>query len=329
MRRRQFITFLGLTAAAWPLSARAQQSSQGRLIGALFPVAEGDPAGESRVAALRRGLEHLGWTQSSLRIEVRWGSDPALAERNTAELAPLGAEVLLWEGTTALEALRRQTKTVPIVFVGVVDPVGQGFVASLAHPGGNITGFSVFDAPIAGKWLEMLAQITPQVARVAVLFNPTTAPFAGRMLQVCEDAAHSLALMVRAAPVNNESEIETVMSAIGREERSGVLVLPSTFTVAHRDAIVASAALHRVPAIYGLSAFAATGGLISYGSFDITDILGRAADYVDRILKGATPSNLPVQQPTKFELVINVKTAKALGVTIPPTLLATADEVIE
>jgi putative ABC transport system substrate-binding protein len=228
----------------------------------------------------------------------------------------------------AHQALRRQTHTIPIVFVGVTDPIGQGLVASLSHPGGDITGFSIFDAPMAGKWLGMLTQITPPVARVAVLFDPAPTLYADLMLRSCEEAARSLALAVRAERVNNDSEIETAMAGVAREERGGVLVLPSAFTLAHRDAIVGIAAQHRVPAVYGISLFATSGGLMAY-STDITDLLLRAADYVDRILKGAKPGDLPIQQPTKFDLVINLKAAKALGVTISPTLLATADEVIE
>ena len=233
-----------------------------------------------------------------------------------------------WARPTPIQALRRQTHTIPIVFVGVADPIGQGLVASLSHPGGDITGFSIFDAPMAGKWLGMLTQITPPVARVAVLFDPATTLYADLMLRACEEAARSLALAVRAERVNNDSEIETAMAGVAREERGGVLVLPSAFSLAHRDAIVGIAAQHRVPAVYGITLFAASGGLMAY-STDITDLLRRAADYVDRILNGAKPGDLPIQQPTKFDLVINLKAAKALGVTISPTLLSTADEVIE
>ena len=327
VRRREFIAGVG-AAATWPLTARAKQSDKMRLIGVLLAGEEGDAAGQARLAAFRSALAKLGWTEgSNLRIEVRWGADPALVARHAADLVALRAEVLVGEANTH-RALRRQTNTIPIVFVGVTDPIGQGLVASLSHPGGDITGFSIFDAPMAGKWLEMLTQITPPVARVAVLFDPATTLYADLMLRSCEEAARSLALAVRAERVNNDSEIETAMAGVARGERGGVLVLPSAFTLAHRDAIVGIAAQHRVPAVYGISLFATSGGLMAY-STDITDLLRRAADYVDRILKGAKPGDLPIQQPTKFDLVINLKAAKALGVTISPTLLATADEVIE
>ncbi len=216
----------------------------------------------------------------------------------------------------------------PIVFTGVGDPVGQGFVESLARPGGTITGFSAYDPPMAGKWLGMLTQITPPVARVAVLYNPATAPFAGLMLRVIEDAAPPLAVAVRAVPVRDVAEIEAMMMGLAREERGGVLVLPDSFAAAHRDAIIALAARYRLPAIYAYRYFAASGGLMSYG-IEPNDLFRRAAAYVDRILKGAKPGDLPVQNPTKFELAINLNTAKALGVTIPPSLIAAADEVIE
>jgi putative ABC transport system substrate-binding protein len=329
MKRREFITLVVGSVVMWPFAARAQQQrDRKRLIGVLFPSVEGDPAAQTRVAALRDGLAKFGWTESNLRMEIRSGSGRALIERYAAELVALGADVIVAQSTAALQAFRRLTRTIPIVFLGVADPIGQGFVASLAHPGGNITGFSVFDAPMASKWLAMLTQITPPVSRVAVLFHPATTPYAGLVLQASEEAGRSIALPVRAAPVNSDSEIETVMAGIAREERSGVIVVGSAFTVAHNDAIVAVAARHRVPAVYAQPIFVKSGGLMAYGA-DFIDTFRRAADYVDRILKGDKPGDLPVQQPTKFELVINLKTAKALGVTIAPSLLALADEVIE
>jgi len=234
----------------------------------------------------------------------------------------------LADASPSVEALQRQTRTIPIVFVTVADPIGQGFVANLAHPGGNTTGFSVFDAPMAGKWLEMLTQITPPVTRVAMLFNPATTPYANLMFRAMEDAAPSFAVAVRAAPVNSESEVDAMMAALAREGRGGVLVLTSIFTVTHRDAIIALAARHRLPAVYAYSFFAEAGGLMSYG-VDVADVHRRAADYVNRILKGDKPGDLPVQMPIKFNLVINLKTAKALDITVATSLLATADEVIE
>jgi putative ABC transport system substrate-binding protein len=235
--RREFVTLLGGAAAtAWPLTARAQQPNRMRLIGVQMGNAESDRAAQSRLATFRGALAKLGWTEgSNLRIELRWGGgDPALFARNAAELIALGPELLLAESTAALEALR-QTRTIPIVFYGVIDPIGQGFVANLAHPGGNITGFSAFDSPMAGKWLEMLTQITPPVVRVSVLFDPATAPYAGLMLREIEQAASSLALVTRAAPCHDDAEVEAMMAELAHEERSGLLVLGSVFTVSHRD----------------------------------------------------------------------------------------------
>jgi putative tryptophan/tyrosine transport system substrate-binding protein len=328
MRRREFIGFISAGTVGWPLVARAQQPDRMRSVGVLINRVEGDPAGQSQLVAFRDGLAKLGWTDANLRLEIRWGSNPTLIERYALELVALGPDILVGESTATLRAFQLQTKTLPIVFLGVADPIGQGFVANLAHPGGNITGFSVFDAPMAGKWLEMMTQITPPVTRVAVLFDPATTPYAGLMLQACEDAIKSIALAVRAAPVNNDSEVEIMMAGIAHEERGGVLVFGSAFTVSHHDTIVATANKYRVPAVYGNALFARSGGLMAYGS-DLVDQYRRAADDVDHILKGNKPGDLPVQQPSKFELVINLKTAKALGITIAPSLLGLADEVIE
>ena len=329
MRRREFITLLGSAAAAWPLVARAQQPERMRRIGVLMGAVESDPARRSQLAAFRGALAKLGWREgSNLGIEVRWGADPELCARYAAELVALGPEVLLADSSPSLEALHRQTRTIPIVFVTVADPVGQGFVANLAHPGGNITGFSVFDAPMASKWLEMLTQITPPVTRVAMLFNPATTPYANLILQAMEEAAPSFAVAVRAAPVNSDSEVDAVMAALAREGRGGVLVLTSIFTATNRDAIITLAARHRLPAVYAFPFFAEAGGLMSYG-VDVADVHRRAADYVNRILNGDKPGDLPVQTPTKFHLVINLKTARALDITVATSLLAIADEVIE
>jgi putative tryptophan/tyrosine transport system substrate-binding protein len=271
----------------------------------------------------------LGWTEASnLRIEVRWCADAVLCARHAADLVVLGPRVLLADSTLSLEALQQQTRTIPIVFVGVADPIGQGFVASLARPGSNITGFTVFDAPMAGKWLEMLTRITPPVGRVAMLFNPATTPYASLMLHAIEEAASSFAVAVQDAPVNSDAEVETMMAALARQKGGGVLVLPSVFIITHREAINALAARHHLPAVYSYPFFAEAGGLMSYGVAP-DDLHRRAADYVDRILKGAKPGDLPVQMPIKFYQVINLKTAKALDITIAPSLLATADEVIE
>jgi putative tryptophan/tyrosine transport system substrate-binding protein len=326
------VVLAGIAAAFAPgrLAAQAQQQDGVRRLGVLMGFRANDPEGQAAAAALSRGLGALDWKEGgNLRIDWRWGGgDAALDERYASELVALGPDVLLVQGSAPIKALRRQTSTVPIVFVNTADPVGQGFVASLAHPGGNITGFSVYDPPMASKWLGMLTQITPPVARVAVMFNPATAPYASLMLRAIEDAAPTVALTVRAAPCRDDAEIGTMMAGLAREERTGLLVLADGFNNAHRDAIVALAAQYRVPAVYPFRFFVAAGGLMSYG-IDISDLFRRSADYVSRILKGANPGDLPVQNPTTFELVINLKTAKSLGITMAPSLLVGADEVIE
>jgi putative tryptophan/tyrosine transport system substrate-binding protein len=327
MKRREFIALSAATA--WSFAAHAQRDRPRRL-GVLMGNHANDPLGQALAAALLQGLDALDWHGgNNLQIEWRWaGGDPALFQRYAAELVALGPDAILAQTSPAVVALRRETNTIPVVFVTVTDPVGRGFAASLAHPGGNITGFSDFDSPMAGKWLGMLTQIMPPVARVAVLFNPATAQQAGLMLRAIEDAAPSFAMAVRPAPVRDESEIEAMMAGLARDERGGVLVLAEIFTWVHRDAIISAAARHRLPAIYYDRTFVAVGGLMSYG-LDPADQFRRAASYVDRILKGSSPGDLPIQNPTKFELTINLRTAKALGLTIAPVLLGTADETIE
>jgi putative ABC transport system substrate-binding protein len=290
-----------------------------------------DAVGHANATALMQGLRALGWQEgSNLRIALRWfgGIEPTLSERYVAEVIAFEPEVLVGVGSAEMARVRRRTSTIPIVFTNVTDPIGQGFVESLAHPAGNITGFSNYDPPMAGKWLTMLTQITPPVARVAVLYNPATTPFAGLMLPAIEEAALSLKVTARAAPVDDDAEIEALMAGLAREERGGLLVLPNLFATVHRDTIVALAARYRLPAVYAFRYFTTRGGLMSYG-VDQPDLYRRAAGYVDRILKGAKPGDLPVQRPTKFELSINLKTAAALGITIAPSLLDNADEVIE
>ena len=329
LRRREFITLLGGAAAAWPLATRAQQLGRTPRLGVLMGVAN-DAQGQSWAAALVQGLSALHWQEGvNVRIEWRWASgNHALIERYAAELTMPGYDVILAERSPAVAALRQQKGTTPIVFANVADPVGQALVESLARPGGAITGFSNFDAPMAGKWLQMLTQITPPAARVAVLFHPATAPYAGLMLNAVEEAAQSSGVTVRAMPIKDNGETAAMMAELAREERGGLVVLPSAFTVVHREAIVALAAQHRLPTIYAFRFFVAAGGLMSYG-VDQLDLFRRSASYVDRILKGAKPADLPVQRPNKFDLAINLKAAKALGVSFPPSLLATADEVIE
>jgi putative tryptophan/tyrosine transport system substrate-binding protein len=327
MRRRDFISLVG-GAAAWPLGARAQQPSQVRRLGVLIGVS--GPDGQARAAALVQGLNALNWHEgSNLRIDWRWaGGDTALYERYAAELVSLGPDVLLAQGSLPITLLRKHTSTIPIVFTIVADPLGQGFVASLAHPGGNITGFSSFDPQMTGKWLEMLTQISPPVARVAVLFDPKTALYAGLMLREIEAGARSLVVTVRSAPCSDYAQVAALMAGLAREEHGGLLVLPGAFTDTHRVDIVILAARYRLAAVYPTREFVASGGMMSYG-IDNIDVSRRAADYIDRILKGAKPADLPVQRPTKFELMINLRTATALGFEVPATLLARADEVIE
>lgn len=328
-RRAVIAGFAAALAQASP-AARAQSRDDMRRLGVLMARPPNDRSGQASAAAFVKGLGVLGWHDGdNLRIDWRWESDdPVLRERYAAELVAQSPELLLAQGTVSVQALQRLTSTIPIVFTVVSDPVGQGFVASLSHPGGTITGFSGYDPPMAGKWLEMLSQINPPVAHAAVVYNPTIAPYADSMMHAIEETARTYAVTARAAPVNDESDIEAMMAGLAREERCGLLVLPDGFTVGHGDTIVALAARHRVPAVYPFHDLAAIGGLMSYG-YDQDDVFQRAAAYVDRILKGAKPGDLPVQQPTKFELAINLKTAKGLGVTIPTSLLAAADEVIE
>ncbi|SDR58097.1 putative ABC transport system substrate-binding protein [Rhizobiales bacterium GAS113] len=331
MRRREFIKLVGGTVLVRPLAARAQQQgNEMRRLGVLAGNAANDPVWQPRVAALLQGLAALNWKEDrNLRIDWRYGGgDHARMARFAGELVALAPDVILAVSTPCVEELRRRTSTIPIVFAIITDPVGQGFVASLSRPGGNITGFTDFDTPMAGKWLGMLAQITPPVAHVAVLYNPATAPFAGLLLRAIEEAASSLAVRVRAAPVHDLAEIDLVMTTLSQEERGGLLVLPDVFTIVNRAFIIASAARTHLPAVYWNRSFAADGGLMSYG-IDNADLLRRSAVYIDRILNGAKPSDLPVQNPTKFELVINLKTANAFGITVAPSLLNSADEVIE
>jgi putative tryptophan/tyrosine transport system substrate-binding protein len=292
-------------------------------------LAEGDPEGRARMVAFIQGLQALGWVENrNIRIEVRWtAGDAGIIRRAAAELVALSPDVILSQSTPALAALQKATSTIPIVFVSVSDPVGDGFVAALAKPAGNMTGFSNYEPTLAGKWLELVKQVAPPVERIAVLFNPSTAPHS-IFLRPLETAASSLAVKLVPAPVRSNVEIESTVAAIGREPGGGLIVLPDAFTSAHRKPIIAVTTVHRLPAISAFRFFPTDGGLMSYG-VDVPDQFWRASSYVDRILKGEQPANLPVQQPTKFEFVINLKTAKAIGLTVPPQLLALADLVIE
>jgi putative ABC transport system substrate-binding protein len=329
VKRREFITLFGGAAAAWPLAARAQQSGGMRRIGFLTSQRADDPVSLAWNAALLQGLQELGWTVGrNLQIDYRWSAaDPERKRRYAAELVALAPDVVVVTGDSNTGPLQQATRTVPIVFVQVPDPVGAGFVASLARPGGNITGFTTTDYGISGKWLELLKQIAPDVMRVAVLRDPSV-PGAIGQLGAIQAVAPSLRVESSPIDVRNTDEIERAFAEFAHMPNGGLIVLPNGLSIVHRELIIGLAARHRLPAVYPFRAFAVDGGLIAYGP-DYVDQLRRAAGYVDRILKGGKPADLPVQAPTKYELVINLKTAKALGLDVPPTLLATADEVIE
>jgi putative ABC transport system substrate-binding protein len=330
MRRRDFIAAIASSAAPWPLAARAQQGDRMRRLGILMAGAESDPQYQADVAVFREGLQKLGWVDGqNIRIEVRWaGFDVETMRRYAKELIALQPDLILSNDTPTTATLLQQTRTVPIVFATVADPVGSGFVASFARPGGNASGFSVYEGSLGGKWLELLKETVPSVSRVAVMFNPTTAPFAENVLKSLNDAATHFGVEGRIAHVNDVSELETVVATQAREPNSGLIVLNEDFMIAHRVEIISLAARYRLPAVYPFRFFAELGGLISYG-VDLNDNFRRAVPYGDRILRGAKPSELPVQAPVKFELVINLKTAKAIGIDVPLQLKQRADEVIE
>jgi putative ABC transport system substrate-binding protein len=330
VRRREFIAALGGMAAAWPLAARAQQPERMRRVGVLMSASETDPEYRAYVAAFREGLQKLGWTEGrNIRIDTRWAAtDVESLQRFAKELVALQPDLILTQGTPTTAALLQQTRTIPIIFANVVDPVGTGFVVGLPRPGRNVTGFINLEPTMAGKWLELLKEIAPRVARVAFLCNPATAAYAEYFLHPFKAAAVSFAVEAIAAPVRDASELESVVAAQAREPNTGLIVMPDAFAAAHRAEITTLAARYRLPAVYPFRFFAEVGGLLSYGS-DILDNFRRAASYADRILNGEKPADLPVQAPVKFELIINLKTAKALGIDVPPTLLARADEVIE
>jgi putative ABC transport system substrate-binding protein len=329
MRRRHFITLLGGAAAAWPLAARAQERDHVRRIGVLMNYAEIDPEGQARFSALRGQLQKLGRAVgSNIRIEIRWAAGKAdLMQAYATELVGLPAEVLVVNSTPLLSVLKPVTRTIPIVFTQVADPIGSGFVSSYARPGGNITGFTDFDTSVAGKWMEVLKEAAPFVDRVTVLRDPEQANHPA-FLRVIEAAASSLKMEVSAAAVRDRGEIEQAMAALAGQMDRGLVVLPGPVNNTLRSSIIQTAARHHLPAIYPFKHFAKDGGLLYYGT-DQVDQWPKAAGYVDRILRGEKPGDLPVQAPTKYELLINLKTAKALGLDVPPTLLARADEVIE
>ena len=331
MRRRDLITILSGGVAAWALSAHAQQPADGmRRVGVLFGIGR-DAEGQLRFAALQQRLRELGWVEGkNVRIDARWAAgNPDLARTHAAELVDLKPDVIVSTSTPATEALRQQTRSVPIVFLLVTDPVGAGFVTNLARPEANLTGFTNFELSMGGKWLEILKEIAPDVARVGLIFNSANSPavrsYYGPSI---DEATRKLGIASVDAPVRDDAEIERAIDAFAREANGGLVVLPDT-TVAHfRDVVVSAVARHRLPAVYPYRYYATSGGLLSYG-IDTVDLYLRAASYADRILRGAKTADLPVQQPTKFELVVNLNIANAIGVGIPPSLLARADEVIE
>jgi putative tryptophan/tyrosine transport system substrate-binding protein len=330
MRRRQFITLLGGAAAAWPLAAHAQQPGGMRRIGVLMASAADDLESQARVAAFVQGLAQLGWSDGrNVRIDTRWATTNADdLRRHAAELAALAPDVLVaGTGTATAAPLLQATRTVPIVFVVVIDPVGAGFVASLARPGGNATGFTTFEYGLSGKWLELLKQIAPGVTRAAVLRDPAVASGIGQFGAV-QAVAPSLGVELSPVDVRDAPEIERAVTSFARFGNGGLIVTPSPLSTRHRDLIIMLAARHRLPAVYAWRYFVTAGGLISYGP-DSIDQYRQAAGYVDRILRGEKPADLPVQSPTRYELIINLKAAKALGLEVPATLLARADEVFE
>ena len=329
MKRRDFITLIG-GAVAWPLAARAQQGERMRRIGWMDSFHEDDPNAQARVKAFREVMDKLGWTVGrNLVIDNRWNLfDVERARLAGAEILNLAPDVILCGGTPSALAMQQATRTVPVVFAFVTDPVGQGIVSNLARPGGNMTGFSYFEPAVGSKWLELLKEIAPAITRVALMFNPVSSPYSPLYYQTIAMVAPKFAVEPVTAVVHELADIERVMTKFGREPGSGIIVSPDAFLYQNRKLVTELAARHHLPAIYGLPGTAAEGGLIYY-VVDIVDLSRKAAAYIDRILRGEKPADLPVQQPTKFDMSINLATAKALDLTIPPNLLALADEVIE
>jgi putative ABC transport system substrate-binding protein len=328
IRRRELIA-AAIGAASWPIGARAQQGDRVRRIGVLMPFDENDPMAKADVSAFTQALVELGWTDGrNVRTDLRWaGGDSNRIRALAQELVGLQPDIILATSTPVTAALQRETRTVPIVFAGVGDPVASGIVARLDRPSGNITGFAILEASLGGKWLELLSEIAPGLKRVAIMFNPDTAPISAYMPSL-ETAARSLKVVPIIAPVRSDVEIETAIIALGRGPGDGLVVIPDIFMNVHRAPIIFAAARNNVPAVTSLTAFARDGGLLSYGP-DPVDAFRRAATYVDRILRGAKPADLPVQLPTKFEMVVNLKTAKALGLNVPLSIRLRADEIIE
>jgi putative ABC transport system substrate-binding protein len=328
LRRRDFVAGLG-GAAAWPLAARAQQGDRVRRIGVLMPLDENDPVVKSRVSAFTQALADLGWTVGrNVRMDLRWGGDDTNRIRALArELVDLQPDIILVASIAATAALQQETRTIPVVFANVADPVATGIVPRLNQPGGNTTGFGIFETTLGGKWLELLSEIAPGLKRAAIMFNPDF-PAPSTYMPSVETAARLLKVTLIPAPVHSDAEIETAITALGREPGGGLVAMPDAFMTAHRAAIIAAAARNQVPAVYEASYFARDGGLLSYGP-DQVDNFRRAATYVDRILRGAKPAELPVQLPTKYQMTVNRKAATALGLAVPPSIMLRATEVIE
>jgi ABC-type uncharacterized transport system substrate-binding protein len=329
MRRREFIAFITTAAAAWPRAACAQQSKRVRSVGVLIGTTD-DADGQARAVLLRQGLSELGWSEGrNIRIDFRWvGGDAARAKADAAQLVSRKPDVIIASGTISLAAIQNDTSTIPIVFVAVTDPVGQGFVPSLAHPGGNITGFTDLDFSIGGKWLELIREIAPDLGRIAFIFNPEAGPFADKLGELMEPVARSLGINLMVSPTRDAAELDRALVAVSGEPKGGLIINPDGFTATNRGLIISLAARYNLPAIYPFRAYAVDGGLLSYG-YDYWEPWRWLPSYVDKILKGASPADLPVQRPTKFELIINLKTAKELGLTVPPQLLDRATELIE
>jgi putative ABC transport system substrate-binding protein len=330
MRRRDFMTFLGGAALAWPLPLNAQQPERMRRIGVMMINAESDPEGQTRISVLRRGLQELGWIEGrNVRIDYRWAAgEPDHAQTYATELVTLAPDVILANGTPALKALHRATSSIPVVFVVVVDPVGAGYVQSLARPGGNITGFSTFEPEIGSKWVELLKEVAPDLRRVAGILDPAFRSYAAVWGEIESLAPRSGLEVTEVVFREADDDIESAVAAFARQPGGGLIVLPTAINNISRDRIVALAARHRLPAVYPFRHYVTGGGLMAYG-FDPLDLFRRGVSYIDRILKGEKPADLPIQQPTKFQLILNLKTARALGLEIPPMLLGRADEVIE
>jgi putative tryptophan/tyrosine transport system substrate-binding protein len=329
MKRRYFIAGIA-SAAAWPMMARAQHLERVRRVGVLMNVVQDDPGGPADVTAFRRGLTELGWIEGrNIDVEFRWpGGDIERIQTFAKELVGLRPDVLVGRSTPATAALKQETSTIPIIFVNAPEPVEQGFVQSLARPGGNVTGFTNFESSIGGKWLQLLKEVDPRIARVAVIYNPETAPFAGLYLRSVQSVAPTFAVEAVAMPMQNDAEIEAALTMFARQPPGGFIAVPDSFTGQHRNLIIALAERNRVPGLYAIPSATPSGGLMAF-AVDTRDTMQRAAGYVDRILKGARPADLPVQAPTKYSLSINLNTVRKLGLEIPSSLLATADEVIE